>query len=691
MYSAGGGSVCRTCSLACFERAETTDAIVSGNVRNPALSALVKMNSFCTRQIVDGRGAIPKILGIRRLAQIAQSVVYAIAVFVVKKVTRPIPSDHQPNNPMRVVAPSINAHPQVTAGANVRSPARRRAFPTIARSSPVLGSYKNSSLARSAVSAVLGFFGIAALLLIAVIPARPATTLLPPAEQCFQTSAGPVSNGSVNMYFPNSTTPKVTWTNSSQSAANTQPIQLDANGCAIIYGVGSYRQQLWTGPVVGGSTTGLLVFDLVTTDTSAYNSIFWAGIAGGTPNAVVVQDPGFSATDGVVINFIPLYTNTSSVTLQTATGGTAYSIVKDTATGAVALTGGELVANSPSNVVSVIFSATQQNFHILNLVQPAAVATATPTPGGYLNLVGVAAGGPVQGSSDVTAATTVYYSPYHGNQIPVWNGASFTVLNFPELQLALSASAQASSTIYDIFIFNNNGSPVAVFGPAWATSTAGSGARGTGAGTTQLTYQSGILVNAVQISANNGSNTYTIPANEATYVGSVLVDGTAGQVSDYRTWGQTRKWGVWNAYNRVPICLLAGDSTSSWNYETITWRPSNNNTANSLTAFTGLAEETFQNTFTQRTLSEQGSGGVAGPSGAVGWNSTTVPSGTTFLNEIAAGTGAETLMTLTSVYTAPPALGAQTVTSLEESATTTGTATFYGSQTNMVLQACYRG
>jgi len=68
-----------------------------------------------------------------------------------------------------------------------------------------------------------------------------------------------------------------------------------------------------------------------------------------------------------------------------------------------------------------------------------------------------------------------------------------------------------------------------VFGPAWATSTAGSGARGTGAGTPQLTYQSGVLVNAVQIAANNGASTYTIPASQCTYVGSVFVDATAGQ------------------------------------------------------------------------------------------------------------------------------------------------------------------
>ena len=121
-----------------------------------------------------------------------------------------------------------------------------------------------------------------------------------------------------------------------------------------------------------------------------------------------------------------------------------------------------------------------------------------------------------------------------------------------------------------------------------------------GAGSAQLIKQNGIYVNAVQILANNGSNTYTIPALECTYVGSVYIDASSGQVSAYRTWGQSRKFGVWNAYNRVPIALQVGDSTSSWAYSTATIRPSNNATANSLITFVGLPEEQVSLTFLQQ-------------------------------------------------------------------------------------------
>src|SRR5690242_4781381 len=130
---------------------------------------------------------------------------------------------------------------------------------------------------------------------LSVLPVQAATTLLPNGEQCFSNANGPLISGSINMFFPATTTPKPTWKDTNQSALNTQPIQLDAAGCAIIYGIGTYRQQVFTGPVVLGVTTGTLVWDQLTTDTSAFNSVFWSGIAGGTPNVITIIDTGFNA------------------------------------------------------------------------------------------------------------------------------------------------------------------------------------------------------------------------------------------------------------------------------------------------------------------------------------------------------------------------------------------------------------
>ena len=181
---------------------------------------------------------------------------------------------------------------------------------------------------------------------------------------------GSLAAGTVAMYVPSTTTPKQTWQDPNQVTLNANPISLDGNGCAIIYGVGSYRQQLF-------DSLGNLIWDQLTTDTSAYNSTFWAGLAGGTPNTITIVDPGFNATDGSVINFTALATNTSSTTLDPSGFG-LISVLKDTTAGPVALTGGEIIATNP---ISVVYRATDNAFHILNPVIQSASGASAPLCG----------------------------------------------------------------------------------------------------------------------------------------------------------------------------------------------------------------------------------------------------------------------------------------------------------------------
>lgn len=164
-----------------------------------------------------------------------------------------------------------------------------------------------------------------------------------------------LAGGSVYFYIPNTVTFKQTWQNASQTTLNTNPVTLDANGCATIYGTGIYRQVLQ-------DSIGNTVWDKITTDTSAQQNVFWAGLAGGTPNAVTLVDPGFNATDGSIINFLALSDNTGATTINPSSFG-AIPVVKDTSQGPEALSGGEFVATNP---ISVIYSATENSFHILN-------------------------------------------------------------------------------------------------------------------------------------------------------------------------------------------------------------------------------------------------------------------------------------------------------------------------------------
>lgn len=175
-----------------------------------------------------------------------------------------------------------------------------------------------------------------------------------------------LAGGTVGFFVPNTSTFKQTWANAAQTILNTNPVTLDQNGCAIIYGTGSYRQIL---------KDSLLntVWDQVTTDTSANNNTFWADVAGGTPNVITVVDPGFNATGGSIINFTALSTNTSSVTLNPSGFG-AIPVLKDTTAGPVALIGGEIIQTNP---ISVIFRASDNAFHLLNPpIQSASGATA---------------------------------------------------------------------------------------------------------------------------------------------------------------------------------------------------------------------------------------------------------------------------------------------------------------------------
>ena len=543
-----------------------------------------------------------------------------------------------------------------------------------------------------------GFFAflLGLTLMLGVRASFGATTILPPGETCFTYANGAVASGSVYMLTPNTTTPKNTWRDSGQATLNSNPIPLDANGCALIYGTGSYRQQVYTGPVVGGLPTGTLLYDVTTADTSSFQNVFWAGLSGGTANAITVTDAGFNNTDGSVINFLALNTNTGSATLNVSAGG-AIAIKAPSASGPISLASGCIAANNP---VSVVYSSSSAAFLLLTPCQSTAgTVTASGSPGGYLTLSSDVNN--VVITNDQNAATTVYYSPLVHNQIPIWNGSSYTLYTFGQLTLTLNASVHLADTIYDICAFINSGAVTLATGPAWSNSALGTGARGTGAGSSQLQRQNGLWVNAVAITGNNGGTTYSIAAEQCTYLGSILIDHNAGQVTSTVSFGQNRKLGVWNYYNRQNIIVQAGDTTvGGWVYSTGTIRASNNNpatlslaacnaggtgTCDSIILFEGVAEDAITVDLVQAASNEAAA--TANASGGIGLNTITAfSSAPAFL--IGAGASAAT-NTIGTTYLTVPSLGANAILSLEKGS---GTATrWYGTAANQMLKALWRG
>lgn len=284
-------------------------------------------------------------------------------------------------------------------------------------------------------------------------------------------------------------------------------------------------------------------------------------------------------------------------------------------------------------------------------------------------------------SSGVAAGTAVYLTPYEGNLLPIPDGSDFTLTEFTELTLTLNASHLANS-IYDIFAFDDNGTLRLGTGPAWTTATAGSGSRGSGAGTTQLSQLKGRYVNTVQITARNGASTYSVAAGAGLYVGSMAMDGTNGQLTCNIGSGQPRKWGLWNYYNRKPVELIVADATASYTYTTATWRQAGGDTDNTLQFIVGLAEELVDMRFAVRyeISGQAGGGGNNLVHVGIGVNSTTTPSGGTGVsqndNDAAGNTWGETLVAFHSAHLA---IGKHDINALEK-VDADGNATFYGTE-----------
>lgn len=176
-----------------------------------------------------------------------------------------------------------------------------------------------------------------------------AATLLPPGEITFLDSNGnPLADGKVYFYIPSTVTPKDTWQDSGQTVLNTNPVVLDSAGRAIIYGSGSYRQ-------IVKDSVGNTIWDQLTADTAPTTNTTWGGTSYGSANAQQVLAPGFTSSTGQILSFIAGYTNSGATTLAIGSSP-AETVLKNSPSGPVDLTGGEIVA---SDVTQVLWDGTE--------------------------------------------------------------------------------------------------------------------------------------------------------------------------------------------------------------------------------------------------------------------------------------------------------------------------------------------
>lgn len=283
-------------------------------------------------------------------------------------------------------------------------------------------------------------------------------------------------------------------------------------------------------------------------------------------------------------------------------------------------------------------------------------------------------------TSDQSAKTAVYFTPYNGDQVPIPNGTKFNVKEFAELTLTLNGTNYLANTLYDVFVAlspSDNSTIIIGTGPAWSTSTAGSGARGTGAGTTECVLLKGLNVNANAITLRNNTTTYSVALKCAIRVGTIMIDGTNGQVSCTPTVGQSRNWAICNDFNRRETALQVRDSTTSWTYSTATFRSSNNAAANFARIVSSSTDDIVGANFLQ--LAQGGSTGSAQI--GIGLNSTSAASGR--IGQSNNGSSGPIATDMTASYNGLGLLGANAFNAIEIAGGSV-TSTFSGSS-NMMM------
>jgi len=242
---------------------------------------------------------------------------------------------------------------------------------------------------------------------------------------------------------------------------------------------------------------------------------------------------------------------------------------------------------------------------------PAGGLTTVLPPQGRLTLQ---TGTPVMTSTQ-SAKTTIFYTPYCGNQVPIYDGAAWASTSFVELS-ALTTDATKSpaaigvSKVNDWFVWSDAGTLRLSHGPDWTNDTTRAAS---------LTRLNGIWVNTDAITNGPG-------INRGTYVGTTR--SNASSQLDYILGGAdvggVKGWlGVWNTYNRATVTALVQDTTASYGVGVNTIAPHNGSSNNSVQVVAGLAEDFVQARFSVLVVASSAGNALAG----IGIDTTTASSG----------------------------------------------------------------
>jgi hypothetical protein len=172
------------------------------------------------------------------------------------------------------------------------------------------------------------------------------------------------------------------------------------------------------------------------------------------------------------------------------------------------------------------------------------IALMYPVPGGRF---GMSSASPLNDGS----GATIYYMPYVHDRITLWNGYGFQVAAIPATY-SIDISGTTSGLGYDLFAYITPAGALA-FDPPYAWTSAS-------ARVNSLQYNNGILTKM-----NDGTRRYM--GSFYSYGGTTYdqVNSTGGVSLPGRRL-------LWNMYNRVQKAGYTYDTTSTWTYNSTSWR-----------------------------------------------------------------------------------------------------------------------
>lgn len=501
-------------------------------------------------------------------------------------------------------------------------------------------------------------------LLLPVWASAQTLTLAPVPWQQFFTTGGtvPAAGGCLFTYAAGGTTPRSTFTDSAGAVANTNPIELDSSGrvpSGFFLSPTSYRFDLYlAGTVAGCVTPGSLIRSQDNIRSiSPFANLDIAGTAG---QAIAAGDVVYLSNGSGALTAGRWYKADATNAYSSSTAvsvGMAPSAISNGASGTIRLAGsvtmpaatltagtdyyasatpGALTSTAPTNSRLIGRADTTQTIIL-------SIQTITPTnlPLGCQGRMTLTTGLAVT-VADVTAATTVYYTPFQGDRCSLYDGAQWQTVTFTEKSVALGTDTTDFN--YDLFGYLSS-STLAIERLIWTNNT----------------------TRATTLTLVNGQWTKTGDATRL-YLGTYRTTG-AGQTED-----SFAKRFVSNRFNRVQRGLRRVDATATWDYTTATLRQANGSTANQVDVVIGLAEVLLH---LDLRVSARNTNIAVAAYVTIGENSTTTTSASAIITYATTAVAATEIQP-SVVLDLYPAVGRHFYTWLEFSAAGVGTTTWYG-------------